>query len=38
MLNTQTFVGLVVLSAIATLAVLWVLPPFGSFSVKAKVV
>ena len=37
-MNPQSFVGLVVLSAIATLAVMWVLPPFASFAVAAKVV
>lgn len=32
------YVGLVVISALATLAVLWLLPPTGSFAVNAKVV
>jgi hypothetical protein len=38
MINSQSFIGLVVLSAIATLVTLWVMPPFGSFAVSAKVV
>jgi len=33
----QQFIGLAVLSALATLAVLWVLPPSGSFAVSAQV-
>lgn len=32
------YIGLVVISAAATLAVLWLLPPSGSFAVQAKVV
>jgi hypothetical protein len=37
-MNGRSFFGLIVLSTAATLLVLWVLPPFGKFSVKAKVV
>lgn len=37
-MNMQSAFGLIALSAIATLVVLWVLPPFGSFAVSAKVV
>jgi hypothetical protein len=37
-MNTQSFFGLIVIATIATLVTLWVLPPFGSFAVNAKVV
>jgi len=33
----QQFIGVAVLAALATLAVLWVLPPTGSFAVEAQV-
>lgn len=37
-MSPSAFAGLVVVGAVATLIALWVLPPFGSFAVNAKVV
>lgn len=36
-MDSQAFIGLVIVGAAATLIALWVLPPFGSFAVNAKV-
>lgn len=36
-MSVTQFGGLVVFGALATLAAMWVLPPFGSFAVNAKV-